>query len=83
MQISSQKTVGEQWSPRETVEARGTKWNFDVEIDSGVSGPNVTSRPDEEMPTVTAREEIPTVPPPAPQKSAELLDARHVRLPVR
>ena len=26
----------------------------------------MTSRPDEEMPTVTAREEIPTVPPPAP-----------------
>ena len=25
------KTPGEQWSRRETIEARGTKWNFDVE----------------------------------------------------
>ena len=33
---------------------------------SGTSGPPVTSRPDEEMPTVTARMEIPTVPPLAP-----------------
>ena len=57
------KPPGEQCSRRETVEARGTKWNFDVEMDSGVSGPPVTSRPDEEMPTATAREEIPTVPP--------------------
>ena len=39
---------------------------FDVEIYSGVSGPPVTSRPDEEMPTATAQEEIPTVTPPAP-----------------
>ena len=54
------------WSRRETVEARGTKWNFDVEMDSGIPGLQMTSRPDEEMPTVTAREEIPTVPPPAP-----------------
>ena len=60
------KPLGEHWSRRETVEARGTTWNFDVEMDSGISGPSVTSRPDEEMPTVTAREEIPTVPPPAP-----------------
>ena len=59
------KPPGEQWSRRETVEARGTKWNFDVEMDSGVSGLPVTSSPDEEMPTATAREEIPTVPPPA------------------
>ena len=43
-----------------------TKWNFDVEMDSEVSGPPVTSRPDAEMPTATAREEIPTVPPPTP-----------------
>ena len=28
------KHPGEQWSLRETVEARGTKWNFDVEMDS-------------------------------------------------
>ena len=25
------KPLGEQWNRRETVEARGTKWNFDVE----------------------------------------------------
>ena len=97
------KPPGDQWNRRETVEARGTKWNFDVEMDFGVSGPPVTSRPDGGMPTATAPREIPTVPPPAPspeehvheirgqgvhaepsgQKSAELLDARHTRLPVR
>ena len=60
------KPPGEQWSRRETIEARGTKWNFDVEMDSGASGPLVTSRPDEGMPTATAPREIPTVPPPAP-----------------
>ena len=95
---------GKQWSRRGTVEARGTKWNFGVEMDSGISGTHVASRPDEGMPTATAQEEIPTVPPPAPppdshvpkrrnqvytrkhsgsdpsdKKSAELLDARHVR----
>ena len=37
-----------------------------MEMDSGISGPQVASRPDEEMPTATARGEIPTVPPPAP-----------------
>ena len=60
------KPPGEQRSRRETIEARGTKWNFDVDMDSGTSGPLVTSRPDEEMPTATAREGTPTVPPPAP-----------------
>ena len=60
------KLSGGQWSRRETIEARGTKWNFDVEVDSGIPGQPVTSRPDEEMPTATAREEMPTVPPPAP-----------------
>ena len=58
------KPPGEQWSRRETIEARGTKWNFDVEMDSGLSGPTLASRPDEGMPTATAQEEIPTVPPP-------------------
>ena len=42
------KPPGEQWSRRETVEARGAKWNFDVEMDSGTSGPQVNSRPDED-----------------------------------
>ena len=37
------KPPGEQWSRRETIEARGTKWNVDVEMDSGASGPPVTS----------------------------------------
>ena len=36
------KPHGEQWSRRETIEARGTRWNFDVEMDSGISGPPVT-----------------------------------------
>ena len=60
------KPPRKQWSRRETVEARGTKWNFDLEMDSGVSGPPVTSRPDEEMPTATAWGKIPTVTPSAP-----------------
>ena len=60
------KPLGEQWSLRETVEDRGTKWIFDVEMDSGISGPPVTLRPDEGMPTATVPGEIPTVPPPAP-----------------
>ena len=57
------KPPREQWSRFETVEARGTKWNFEVEMDSWISGPPTASSPDEEMPTATAREKIPTVPP--------------------
>ena len=60
------KPTGEQWSRRETIEARGTTWNFDVEMDSGIPGPTLEARRDEGMPTVTATMEIPTVPPPAP-----------------
>ena len=60
------KPPGEQWSRRETVEARGTKWNFDVAMDSGISGPPVASRPVEGMSTATTKGEIPKVPPPAP-----------------
>ena len=67
---------GEQWSRRETVEARWTKWNFDVEMDSGISGPPLTSRPDEEIPTATARGEIPTVPPPAPPPEEHVPEMR-------
>ena len=70
------KPPGEQWSRRETVEARGTKWNFDVEMDSGISGPPVTSRPDERMPTATAPMEIPTVPPPAPRPEEHVFDMK-------
>ena len=57
------KPLGEHWIRRETVEARGTKLNFDVEMDSGISGPTLESRRDEGMPTATAPMEIPTVPP--------------------
>ena len=60
------KPPGEQWSRRETVETRGTKWNFDVEMDSGIPGPTLGPRRDEGMPTGAAPMEIPTVPPPAP-----------------
>ena len=35
-------------------------------MDTGISGPFVTSRPDEGMPTATAPMEIPSVFPPAP-----------------
>ena len=70
------KPLGEHWSRRETVEARGTIWNVDVEMDSGISGPLVTSRPDEGMPTATARVEIPTVPPPAPPPKERVPEMR-------
>ena len=60
------KPPGEQWSRRETIEDRGTKWNFDVEMDSGISGPTLEPRRDEGMPTGAAPMEIPTVPPPGP-----------------
>ena len=61
------KPPGVQWSRRESVEARGTKWNFDVVMDSGISGPPVASRSDEGMSTATTLGQIPAVPPPAPQ----------------
>ena len=70
------KTSGEQWSRRETIEARGTKGNFDVEMDSGISGPPVTSRRDEGMPTATAPMEIPTEPPPAPPPEEHVPEIR-------
>ena len=56
------KPPGEQWSRRETIEARGTKWNFDVEMDSGMPGPTLEPRRDEGMPTSTPIE-IPTASP--------------------
>ena len=49
-----------------SADARGTKWNFDVEMDSGIPGPSLEPRRDERMPTTTGPVEIPTVPPPAP-----------------
>ena len=60
------KPPGQQWSRRETVDYRGMKWSYDVELVSGISGPPVASRPDEGMSTVTTQGEIPTVPPLTP-----------------
>ena len=47
-----------------------------MEMDSGMSGPLATSRPDEGMPTATARGEIPTVPPPALPPEEHVLEMR-------
>ena len=47
-----------------------------MEMDSGIFGPQVASGPDEEMPTATAREEIPTVPPPAPPPDEHVHEMR-------
>ena len=41
------KPPGEQWSRRETIEVRGTKWNFDVDMDSGIPRPTLEPRRDE------------------------------------
>ena len=45
-------------------------------MDAGISGPPVTSRPDEGMPTATAPMEIPTVPPPAPSPEEHVPEIR-------
>ena len=66
----------EQRSRRETVEARGTKWNLDVAMDFGISGPPVASRPDEGMSTATTQGEIPRVPPPAPPPEEHVPEMR-------
>ena len=60
------KPPGEQWSRRETVEARGTKWNFDVGTDTAIPFTPMESRRDEEMPSITAQRETPMVVPPSP-----------------
>ena len=70
------KPPGEQWSRRETIEARGTKWNFDVETDSGIPGPTLEPRRDEGMPTATAPMDIPTVPPLAPPPEEHVHEIR-------
>ena len=70
------KPLGEQWSRRETIEARGTKWNFDVEMYFGIPGPNLEHRRDEGMPTATAPMEIPTLPPPAPPSEEYIPEIR-------
>ena len=69
------KPPEEQWSRRETIEARGTKWNFDVEMDSG-KAETMEIRRDEGMPRATARMEIPTVPPPAPPQEEYIPEIR-------
>ena len=70
------KPPGEQWSRRETIEARGTKWNFVVEMDSGIPGPTLEPRRDEGMPTGAAPVEIPTVPPPAPPPEKHVFETQ-------
>ena len=70
------KPPGEQWSRRETIEARGTKWNFGVETDSGIPGPTLEPRRDEGMPTATAPMDITTVPPLAPPPEEHVHDMR-------
>ena len=47
---------GEQWSRREMVEVRGTKCNFDVQMDAGIPGPLLESRRDEGTATAATRE---------------------------
>ena len=54
----------------------GRKRNFDVEKGSGVSGPPVSSRPDEGMSTATTQGEIPTVPPLAPPSEEHVPEIR-------
>ena len=73
---SAEKPSGEQWSQRETIEARGTKWNFDVETDSGMPGPTMDPRWDEGMPTATVPMEILKVPPPAPPPEEHIHEIR-------
>ena len=58
------------------VEARGTKWNFDVGMDSGISGPPVAPRPDEGTSTAKAQVDIPTVPPNAPPPEVHVPEVR-------
>ena len=72
------KPPGEQWSRRETVEARGTKLNFDVGVHTGIPGPPLESRRDEEMPSATVHREIPTVPPlgPPPEPDSRVSEPR-------
>ena len=70
------KPPEEQWSRRETIEARGPKWNFEVEMDSGIPGPTLEPRRDEGMPTATAPMEIPTVPPLAPPPEEHVPEIR-------
>ena len=69
------KPRGEQRSRRETVEARGTRWNFDLEMDSGISGPSMASRRDEGTAPATATETT-TAPEPPPQPDSHVPEMR-------
>ena len=74
---------GEQWSRRETAEARGWNWNIDVGMDTGIPGPPLESRRDEEMPSETVRREIPTVPQPdrhVPEMRGQGVHAKALRI---
>ena len=72
VQICSQKNLLES-SGVDVKQSRpeGTKLSFDEEMDSGIIGPVVTSRPDEGKSTALTQGEIQTVPPPAlsPEKA--------------
>ena len=77
------KPPREQWRRRETVEARGRMWNFDVEMDSGRPGPTLESRRDEGMPTAMALMEIPTPAPPKehiPEMRGQGVHAKALRI---
>ena len=74
------KPLGEQWSWRETIEARGTKWNFDVEMDFGTLGPTLEPRWDEGMSTGSVPIEIPRVPSLAPPPEEQVLEMRGQRV---
>ena len=67
------KPPGEQWNRRETLHARGSKWNFDVEIDTGVPAP-LEVRRHEEIPTASA-----PVPPSQPESQESVLRGQGVR----
>ena len=70
------KPLAEQWSRRETIEARGTKGNFDVDMDVGTPGPILEPRQDEGMPTATALMDIPAEPPSAPPPEEQVPELR-------
>ena len=65
------KPPGEQWSRRETVGARGTKWIFNVEMDPGISLTPTASRRDEGTATATATDAT-TAPEPPPQPDSHV-----------
>ena len=54
----------------------GQNWNFEREMDSGIPGPPLTSRPDEGIPTATTQGKMLTVLPPAPPPEDHLPEMR-------